>query len=199
MTGYESFGLTVSVDNGINSAAEYGATNKTLTKTKERTAQNEPYAMGIGSTWRVMSHLFIDGIYDESNPIIPSQSIHDIEAIARLGFHIAEGNIHRTSDGYYVVSHGNQGKLGGAFETNDGQAVGDVTFAGQTLEQLKTLYRFRSTHEKYRTRILTMEEWLYACAKYNIIPLLQPSAITISKEFVDKARKIAGNRLIISC
>ena len=198
MTEYEDFGLVVTVENGIKTYPLFSGVNEALHSANVKVHENESYLYGIGTTSKIMSHLFIDGVYDGSNPIIPSQSIHDIEALARLGIHFAEGNVHRTSDGYYVVSHGNRGKLGPAFETNDGQPAGDVTFAGQTLEQLKTLYRFRSTHAKYRTRILTLEEWLYACIRNNIIPLIQPSAITISKEFIDIVKKITGNKVVIN-
>lgn len=198
MTEYEDVGLTITVNDGIKTFPDFGTILKSTDEISKHEREYSALSLGLGNSINVMSHLFIDKIYDASNPVIPCESIYDIETIARLGLHFSEGNIHKTSDGYYVVTHGNQGKLGGAFETVNSGSASDVVIAEQTLSDLKTNYRYRSTYNKYKGTILTMEEWLYACVKNNIIPCVQPSTITVTQEFVDKVKSITGNRVVIN-
>ena len=59
------------------------------------------------------SHLFIDTIYKDSNPLIPCQSVFDVRIAARLGFRYVEANLHPTATpGKYLVIHGYRGMLG---------------------------------------------------------------------------------------
>lgn len=198
MTEYEDVGLTLTVNDGIKTFPDFGTIIKSTDEISEHEREYSALSLGLGNNINIMSHLFVDKIYDSSNPIIPAESIYDLETISRLGIRFSEGNIHRTSDGYYVVTHGNQGKLGGAFETVNSESASDVVIAEHTLSDLKTNYRYRSTYNKYKGSIPTMEEWLYACAKNDILPCIQPSTITVTQEFIDKVKAITGNRVVIN-
>ena len=73
------------------------------------------------------SHIFIDKIYEDSDVIIPCQSVYDVQIAARLGFKFIEGNVHKTATpGKYIVMHGEGGKLGGQVMYKDGRSAKDV-------------------------------------------------------------------------
>ena len=117
-------------------------------------------------------HLFIDDIYDTSNPVVPSESIYDVAISARLGFKVVEGNIQKTATtGKYVVAHGISGTVGGLLVTTGGQSAASVVFANTSFNDLRNNYVYKSTKQKYKTPIASLEEWLAEVKANGMIPL----------------------------
>ena len=140
------------------------------------------------------SHLFIDKIYANSDPIIPCQSVFDVQIAARLGFKIIEANIHATATpGKYIVMHGVRGCLGDQVTDLDGNSAADVVIRETPFDTLMNNYRYRSRYAKYRTRITSMEEFLLECRRNNIAPLLSHA----DEEQVRITRSIMGEYFIL--
>lgn len=81
---------------------------------EQRIRMNTSSAVNANWTFRFggpyYSHLFIDKIYAKSDPIIPCQSVFDVQIAARLGFKFIEANVHATATpGKYIVMHGVRG------------------------------------------------------------------------------------------
>lgn len=68
---------------------------------EQRIRMNTSSAVNANWTFRFggpyYSHLFIDKIYAKSDPIIPCQSVFDVQIAARLGFKFIEANVHATA------------------------------------------------------------------------------------------------------
>lgn len=119
------------------------------------------------------SHIFIDDIHDYSEPIIPCESLYDLEIAKRLGFEISEGIIQPTATyGKYVVMHGVSGKIGGQLVNLDGTSAADVVIADTTFDDLRNNYKYKSIYEKYQTPIVSLEEWLERCKILGLMPLV---------------------------
>lgn len=119
------------------------------------------------------SHIFIDDIHDYSKPIIPCESLYDLEIAKRLGFEISEGIIQPTATyGKYVVMHGISGKIGGQLVNLDGTSAADIVIAETTFDDLRNNYKYKSIYEKYQTPIVSLEEWLERCKILGLMPLV---------------------------
>ena len=119
------------------------------------------------------SHIFIDDIHDYSEPIIPCESLYDLEIAKRLGFEISEGIIQPTATyGKYVVMHGISGKIGGQLVSLDGMSAANVVIADTTFDDLRNNYKYKSIYEEYQTPIVSLEEWLEQCKKLALMPLV---------------------------
>lgn len=107
-------------------------------------------------------------------PLIPSQSIFDVQNAKNLGFDCIEANVHKTSDDHYVVTHGVNGKLGHDFDDLNGDDAGDqdIVISENTLSDLQTNYRYRSSNPDYRVPITTLEDFLSECARVNLKVML---------------------------
>ncbi|MGN0189453.1 MAG: hypothetical protein ACI395_08065 [Candidatus Cryptobacteroides sp.] len=120
------------------------------------------------------SHLFIDTIHKDSDPLIPCQSVYDVRIAARLGFRYVEANLHPTAtQGKYVVMHGYRGTIGYQLEDLDGNPAPDVVIAQTPFDTLRTKYRYRSRDPKYRTPVTSLEEFLHECRSCGVAPLVQ--------------------------
>ena len=141
-------------------------------------------------------HLFVNqtNASFSSNIIIPCQSIFDVQITARLGFKYIEANVHKTSDGKYVVTHGINGKLGNDFEkVSDGSQVSDVVISDTTFEVLRTDYCYRSNYDKYKVPITSLEEFLHECKRWGISVVLQ----YIDEIELSIAKGIIGENMIL--
>ena len=120
------------------------------------------------------SHLFIDTIYKDSDPLIPCQSVFDVRIAARLGFRYVEANLHPTATpGKYVVIHGHRGTIGYQLETLDGHSAPDVVISQTPFDTLRTRFRYRSRREEYRIPVTSLEEFLHECRSCGVAPLIQ--------------------------
>ena len=140
------------------------------------------------------SHLFIDKIYAKSDPIIPCQSVFDVQIAARLGFKFIEANVHATATpGKYIVMHGVRGCLGDQVTDLDGNSAADVVIRQTPFDTLMSKYRYRSRYAKYRTHITSMEEFLLECRRNNIAPMISH----VDEEQVRIIRSIMGENFKI--
>jgi glycerophosphoryl diester phosphodiesterase len=101
-----------------------------------------------------------------------------VQLSKRLGFDIIEGNVRKTSDGKYIVMHGErkngQTCFGDQVEHIDG--VTDVSsdpINSWTLADIQTYLRYKSIYPKYRTKICSLEEWLCEVVNQKLFPLIQ--------------------------
>ena len=140
------------------------------------------------------SHILIDKIYEDSNVVIPCQSIFDVQIAARLGFKFIEANVHKTATpGKYIVMHGVRGKLGGQVTYLDGSSAENVVISNTSFEDLMNNFIYRSKYPKYRTHITSLEEFLTECKRNNIAPMIQhtdPEEVEIIKSYM-------GNNFIL--
>lgn len=116
-------------------------------------------------------HLFIEKITGV-DVIIPSESLFNVQASRRLGFDMIEANVQRTSDGKFIVMHGESGKFGAQVEHIDGQTdISNTAINSVTLSWIKTNVRYKSLYAKYRVAPPSLEEFLTECRSNCLIPL----------------------------
>ena len=148
-----------------------------------------------------MSHLFADKITGEY-VTIPWESLFDVRIAKRLGFKVAEGNVHQTSDGKYVVLHGESGKFGWQFKSVDGTSIKDIAVNTVTLDWIKSNVRYKCMYDKYQVAPPSLEEWLTECKICGLIPMVQSvgESLAITDKIMGKDNYIAyaGNRNITS-
>lgn len=146
------------------------------------------------SGWRYIYHLGVSAVTDRSVvPEIPSQSVFDVRNAFNLGYKCIEANVHKTSDGYYVVTHGVNGNLGHDFDTLGGEDAYGTSISGNTLQYLQENFRYRSSVEAYRTDITTLEEFLNEASLYNMIVMAQ----YVDSDELDIIKGIMGTRFFI--
>ena len=165
---------------------------------EQRIRMNTSSAVNANWTFRFggpyYSHLFIDKIYAKSDPIIPCQSVFDVQIAARLGFKFIEANVHATATpGKYIVMHGVRGCLGDQVTDLDGNSAADVVIRQTPFDTLMSKYRYRSRYAKYRTHITSMEEFLLECRRNNIAPMISH----VDEEQVRIIRSIMGENFIL--
>ena len=144
------------------------------------------------------AHLFIGDIGQSAVQIIPSQSLYDVAIAARLGYKYIETNVQTTSDGILIPIHGISGTFG--YEVTD--LNGDFTYADTainsvTYEWIAQNLRYRSTADKYKTTIPTLEEFLAECKKWGISVMMTYTAASYAlakKYFGDNFIAYNGNR-----
>ena len=107
------------------------------------------------------------------NNVIASESLADVEMAARLGFSFIEANIQQTSDGNYIVTHGNAGTFGNEVKSADESVITTADLQAtaiytKTLSWIKTYVRYNSILAKYQTTIPTLEEFCVCCKENNI-------------------------------
>lgn len=145
-------------------------------------------------TIKYYGHLFIDGINETATPVIPSESLYEIQMTKRLGFNIIEGHLQKTADDNYVVMHGDSGKLGYELvKVSDGSFDADTAINSLTLLELQTNYKYRSSIAKYQTAVGSADEWLQACTIAGMIPLVKCPDDTA----LQLAKKYCGNNFIL--
>lgn len=148
---------------------------------------------------KMWGHLFIDGIGESANPIIPSESIYEIAISSRLGFKIIEGHFHKTSDNKYIVMHGENGNIGYELvKVSDGSYDASTAINSKTLSELQSDYKYKSQYTKYQTSVCSADEWLLAVKNAGMIPLVfctdQSGVDLIRKYFRDDFILYANER-----
>jgi len=146
---------------------------KSLSLKKEESFEtNGNFGNALTSNNRYIYHFGMEYVTErtETPPTIPAQSIYDVRNAKNLGFWCIECNVHKTSDGKYVVTHGVQGKLGHDFDDLNGNDAGEqnVIISQNTLSDLQANYRYRSSNPAYRVPITTLEDFLAECSRVNI-------------------------------
>lgn len=132
------------------------------------------------------------------NKSIASESLEDIEIAARLGFKFIEANIQQTSDGKFIVIHGESGKLGREVKsTNESIITTDnlrnSAISSLTLEYIKTYAVYDSSIVKYQTTVPSLEEFCQSCKTHDIGIF----AGTNVKEAVEICVKYLGSNMIV--
>lgn len=130
---------------------------------------------------------------NETTKLIAGESLESIDMAARLGYDYIEANVHQTSDGEYVVTHGDSGKFGTMFYATNGDNITDVAINSKTLSYIKTYVRCNSSWDKYKSEMLTIDEFLDACAASEI-GIFVGTTIT---EVVEKCVKKLGQDKVI--
>ena len=139
-------------------------------------------------------HLFIDGIAQDATPIIPSESLAEIQLTKRLGFTIVEGHLKKTADGRYIVMHGVSGNIGYELITaNNGEFTPNIPISSLTFDEIRTGYVYRSTEQKFMTPVVSAEEWLTACKIAGITPLVMCE----DDDAVDLVKSYCGEDFIL--
>ena len=138
-------------------------------------------------------HLFVDRT--GANITIPHESIYHARLSKKLGFDVIEANIMKTSDGVYVVNHGNGGKFGQYFHHIDGTTdISGTAFSSVTWQWIVNNVRYNSQFAKYQTRPCRLEEFLQECNQQGIIPFLQivdNGVISLADKYLGKNNYIA--------
>lgn len=128
----------------------------------------------LSGDWKYIYHYGMGAVVDRSIvPVIPSQSVYDIRNAYNLGYKCIEANVHKTSDDKYVVTHGVNGNLGHDFDTLNGEDAYGTSISGNTLQDLRDNYRYRSSVAEYRVPITTLEEFCYTAKHLNMIVMFQ--------------------------
>ena len=145
--------------------------------------------------WTNIYHFGMDevAIRTETPPVIPSQTIYDVRYAKKLGYRCIEANLHKTSDGQYVTTHGLNGALGHDFDDLEGNDAYGVVIGDTTLESLRTNYRYRSSLEKYKIPITTLEEFCGEAKKQGLVVMLQ----YVDKTSLEIAKGILGSDNLI--
>lgn len=128
---------------------------------------------------------------------IPHESLYHVRLSRKLGFSVIEANLHKTSDGVFVVNHMSSGKFGGYFHHVDGSTdISGVAVSSVTWDWIVQNVRYNSCFAKYRTRPCRLEEFLSECRQQDIVPLAtsaDPDAIAIIESYMGKNNYIAYN------
>lgn len=102
---------------------------------------------------------------------IPENTEHSVRMAKRYGYTTIETDVKRTSDGYYIIMHDNT--INRTMEMDDGSDIpSTVNVSSTTLENIKSLARFKSNNPRYRTKALTVEEFMKVCKLESITPML---------------------------
>lgn len=136
------------------------------------------------------AHLFLNTVQD-ADIYVPSQSLYDIQISHRLGFDVIEVNTHLLTDGNYICCHGASGKFGLEFVSADGNSdatVQDTDIATVSLDWVRANVRYKAKYPKMRVSPPTLQEFLYECQKYKMIPLINYKGI----DQVEIANSIVG-------
>lgn len=151
------------------------------------------------TTWlsaeRFFGHLFIDTISETATPVIPSESVFEVDATKRLGFRVIEGHMQATSTpGKYIVMHGVNGNLGYELvKTADGSFDPDTAINTLSFTDIRSNYRYRSALTKYQIPVSSAEEWLLAVKNAGMVPFVKcPDAAALAL-----VRSYFGNDFIL--
>jgi len=129
------------------------------------------------------AHLFINTVSDAAaDTYVPSQSEYDIEIAKRLGFDVIEVNTHILSDGEYICLHGASGKFGLEFVAATGSSytdaqIQDTTITSVDLAWVRENVRYKAKYPRMQTAPLTLAEFLYACRRNHMVPLINWKSI----------------------
>ena len=142
-------------------------------------------------------HLFLDVAYGQ-HPAIPSQSLFDVDAEARLGFKYIEANVQTTSDGVLIPIHGVAGKFGKEVTDLNGDFTYENTMINSvTYDWIKQNLIYDTKFDKHKTTIPTLEEFLQECKLHGMSVMMTYSTASYAlakKYFGDNFIAYNGNR-----
>ncbi len=131
-------------------------------------------------------HLFVN----DSNPIIPHESVYHIRLSKKMGFGIIEANVAVTSDNVFFVNHLSSGKFGNYFKHVDGVTdISNISASSVTWDWIIENVRYNTATVKYQTRPVRLDEFLQECNAQNIVPFVGRSVApngTVSHEVAKK-------------
>lgn len=105
------------------------------------------------------------------NTEIPENTTYSVMFAALYGLKYSECDVRYTSDGIGVVMHDTTINRT-MYNTDLSSILESVTVADNTYEVLSR-YIYRSTNEIYRTKLQTIQEYIDACAQWDICPIIQ--------------------------
>ena len=163
-------------------------------KSELKTALQNINDVVLYGSWKYIYHYGMSAVADPSTPVnIPSQSIYDVINANNLGYKCIEVNVHKTSDDHYVCTHGISGNLGHDFTDLNGNDAAGTSISGNTLEDLRTYYRYRSTNPDYRVPITTLEEFCQQAKEFNMIVMAQ----YVDADEIEIIKGIMGTRFFM--
>lgn len=119
----------------------------------------------------------------------PENTLASITHAAACGYKIIETDINYTSDGQLVLLHDDS--LNRTYTNADGtDIIGTVNINAITLSAARA-YRARSTAQKYRCPIPTMDECILTCFRKGLTPILEIKALdsALDDVFIASTRK----------
>ena len=134
-------------------------------------------------------HFGMNEVSSRGDVEVPSQSVFDVRYAKLLGYNCIEVNVHKTLDGKYVTTHGQNGALGHDFDDLNGNDAYGVMISQKTLSELQTNYRYHTIIDEYRVPITTLEDFCAEAKKQNIIVMVMWSDANVMKI----ARSILGD------
>ena len=118
------------------------------------------------------AHMFLNTLND-TDIYVPSQSLYDIQISKRMGFDIIEVNTQVLSDGVSICLHGDNHKFGAEFVSADGVTdVANTLISSVDYEWVKANVRYKHKFPKMNIYPPTLEEFLFECKKFSMIPVL---------------------------
>ena len=130
----------------------------------------------------------------DSNIGVPSQSLYDIAYAKSLGAMVIEANTQKTSDGVWVIKHGQSGKLGKGLNFGNSGYTENTSFSDANSEVLRNEVSYVSNDVRFNgSHIPTLAEFCAECNRLDMSVLLQVK----EKSILDEARKyLPDNRII---
>ena len=130
----------------------------------------------------------------DSNIGVPSQSLYDIAYAKSLGAMVIEANTQKTSDGVWVIKHGQSGKLGKGLNFGNSGYTANTSFSDANSEVLRSEVSYVSNDVRFNgSHIPTLAEFCAECNRLDMSVLLQVK----EKSILDEARKyLPDNRII---
>lgn len=190
IVNFPSTDTPIAFTDPINLKIETGAFLYTDFKTEgdEEGGQKEYKPYLTTANFNVTAHR---GVYFGN--IVPENTVHSLALAKRMGYKAVEIDVKKTMDGHYVVMHDNS--INRTMRNADYTAIsGTVNVADKTLASLKNDYVFLSETPRFRTEILTIQEYVKFCRDLGMIPMLD---IKIPDyEFLDDVHKICGDDFI---
>ena len=103
---------------------------------------------------------------------VPENSLGGILRAAQLGYDGVECDVRCTSDGVMVLNHDETINRTMRNASDYSSLNEDVYISQTSLDELRNNYVFASVIPSYRTKIPTLEEYLYECKRLNVVPML---------------------------
>lgn len=140
-------------------------------------------------------HLFINDYLNGNIPVVPPQSLFDVDITARLGFKYIEANVCVTSDGILIPFHGAGSGAAKTFGEQvydiNGNDISNIVISTVTYQWITENVRYKSSVPSYRVTIPTLEQFL-DCAKRHGMSVM----MYYTEESYALAKKYYGDNFI---
>ena len=138
-------------------------------------------------------HCFISQISASSTPLIPCQSLMDVDAAKRLGFKYIELNVQRTSDNQLIAIHGVSGAFGGQVYHINNVDISSTQISSVTYDYIRQYVRYRAMYAKDRVTIPLLSDVLKECKRLGISVMITYSedARALADKYIGENRWIA--------